>query len=399
MKYFFILGNHPTISVAEIFAVLPGAKFELPQPNVLLLGDCDIKSLPELMHQLGGTIKTGIVKTTAKHANTPKLAKLLSGLMEPPAAHKFPFGLSIYGADGINTKILGMEIKSSLRARGISCRWVTSREKTLSSVVVEQNKLLSQGIEFVIINQRGTLLIGQTLAVQPFKELSFRDYGRPARDDKSGMLPPKLALIMLNLSQAPKRGIILDPFCGSGTILSEAALQGYQNIVGTDNSSKAVSDSKKNIEWIEKKFKVQSSLQAGGQAKFEIFQTNVKQLSKKIKPSSIDAIITEPYLGPQRAKIDLKKIIPELNQLNTNALKEFYKALKPNGRVVMIWPEFHITRDVKQVNPDLKGFKIINPLSESLHKYKSLKLTSRQTMIYSRPGQRVWREIVVLQKK
>ena len=57
--------------------------------------------------------------------------------------------------------------------------------------------------------------LGQTLVVQPFKVLSKRDFGRPARDDHSGMLPPKLAQIMINLARRNddiSTKTILDPF-------------------------------------------------------------------------------------------------------------------------------------------------------------------------------------------
>ena len=87
--------------------------------------------------------------------------------------------------------------------------------------------------------------LAQTEAVQPFEQFSARDFGRPGRDDLSGMLPPKLAIIMINLAQTPLNSILLDPFCGSGTILSEAVLLGYTNLIGTDISEKAIADSKK----------------------------------------------------------------------------------------------------------------------------------------------------------
>jgi len=32
------------------------------------------------------------------------------------------------------------------------------------------------------------------------------------------MLPPKLSMMMINLSGAKKTDIILDPFCGSGAV-------------------------------------------------------------------------------------------------------------------------------------------------------------------------------------
>jgi hypothetical protein len=51
------------------------------------------------------------------------------------------------------------------------------------------------------------------------------------------------------------------------------------------------------------------------------------------------------------------------------------------------------------LNINLSGFKIINPIPEFLWGDKNIKLTERKTIIYGREGQRVWREIVVLEKK
>jgi len=68
--------------------------------------------------------------------------------------------------------------------------------------VVEQNKLIESGIEFCLIVDKNRVFLGKTLVVQPFKDLSKRDFGRPARDDHSGMIPPKLAQMMINLARS-----------------------------------------------------------------------------------------------------------------------------------------------------------------------------------------------------
>ncbi len=422
MKYFFVLGGNPTLSLAELSAVFGldnNSDTKCPTRLAEANGEAQIGHLAsminnifvleideqfnpqKLIKKIGGTIKIGKINTTInnKVGVIHKLPLLLTETkkMLKPGSGKYKFGISYYGKTKINTRELGMEIKKFLKEKNISCRWVTSREKTLSSVVVEQNKLINKGIEIVLINSapdspplirgkaRGGVLIGQTLAVQPFKELSFRDYHRPARDDLSGMLPPKLAQIMINLSFAKHDDTILDPFCGSGTILTEAMLMGYKNLIGTDVSKKAINDTKKNIAWILEKFKVQS-------IKYKLHNAGASELTKIIKLNSIDAIITEPYLGPQRGKIDLKKTIQELEKLYTKSLAEFKKILKPEGRIVIIFPVFYKTQTI---NPNLAGFKIINPIPE--HLLKQANLTKRNTIIYGRVGQKVWREIVVLQ--
>ena len=415
MQYFFILGTNPTLSIAELSAIFSLNKNNkkhghpagyIASNNVFLIETNKEINAQELIKKIGGVIKIGKIAAKSDAQNQEKILEEIKKLLKPKSG-KFKFGISCYNKKKINIKPLAMEIKKYLREQNVSCRWVTSRETTLSSVVVEQNKLTSKGAEIVLINLKGgsEVLIGQTLAVQPFKELSFRDYGRPARDDRSGMLPPKLAQIMINLSAIEphyvethcnaslRNAVILDPFCGSGTILTEAMLMGYENLIGADISKKAINNTEKNINWIKTKF--HPAILCG--IKFQLYNKNATELSKLIKPNSIDAIITEPYLGPQRGKFDIKKTVHELEQLYTKSLAEFKKVLKPNGQIVMIWPIFRVTDNVERITADLNGFKITNPIPENLQNQKTIQLTDRNTIIYGRPGQKIWREIVVLE--
>ncbi len=424
MRYFFILGTNPTLSIAEILAVFPGENYELINKDVFLLDTEEINA-QEMIKKLGGTIKIGKIEKKIENKKE-QIAEAVSERVKEVEG-KFNFGISYYGEGKYDTKPLGMEAKNKLKSMNINSRFVTSREKTLSSVVVKQNKLTKpgEGSEFVLIKSplkiplnsplaKGAIgegggkefLFGRTLAVQPFKELSFRDYGRPARDDFSGMLPPKLAQIMINLATAGTghAPFLLDPFCGSGTILSEAMLMGYKNLIGSDLSGKAVEDTKKNLEWIKTNYQLPITND-------RLYNVSATEISKVVKPNSIDAIATEPFLGPQRGKIDFIKIKQELEKLYSDSLREFYKILKPKGRVVMIFPFFTAPlvnsplkggigtkQYVTNLDPNLNGFKIVNPIPEDLRKNKILKLTERGTIIYGREGQKVWREIVVLKK-
>ncbi len=421
MKYFFILGNHPALSLAELSAVLgsenlaanseEAAVFELEETRAGL-------DAVRLMARLGGTVKTGIMNYELRIKNFDNVLEAIGKILpEEKTSGKFNFGVSVYGKIKLNEKQLGMEVKKNLKERGISARWVISREKQLSSVVVDTNKLIGdKGMEIVIMKIGEDIFIGKTLAVQPFRELSFRDYGRPGRDDQSGMLPPKLAQIMINLANLnPPRsgtpghlseegkptpafghpsqeGILLDPFCGSGTVLTEAILMGFQNVIGSDILEKAVADTKRNVEWIKKNFQLPIT-------NFQLFNRSATELSKFIKQESVDAIITEPYLGPQRGNVDIGKIKKELESLYGQALREFKKVLKTGGRVVMIWPVFKFGGQWAQISPDLNGFGIVNPLKISGGTAEIKKgITNRGTLIYGREGQKVWREIVVLKK-
>lgn len=393
MTYFFVLGSHPSLSLAEITAYFGStATVEPLNQNIVLLHPETSVEAADVLAHLGGAIKIGAIQGQTKQLDVlgQQLQNSLADFKPnwQPKAGKIKFGFSSYGLKPSQQKTLAMDFKKYLRSLQLSCRWVISREETLSSVVVEQNKLTGDlGLEIVIIKNKEQWLWGQTLAVQPFKELSRRDYGRPARDDQSGMLPPKLAQIMINLSQIKPHQVLLDPFCGSGTVLSEGLLWGLHQVLGSDLSSKAIKDSQTNLAWIIKHY-------ALANRDFQLYCHNVESLSEVIK-DKVAAIVTEPYLGPQRGRVDIRKTKGELSRLYARALQEFSKVLKPGGRVVMIWPVFVKTgRSLDYLEVSLADFKIID-----LTTPRWPGRTFRQTLLYGRPGQKVWREVVVLEKK
>jgi tRNA G10 N-methylase Trm11 len=387
MKYFFILGNHPDLSVAEIRAVLGDGVSYLFYGVGALIVEGEELDLSVLNRRLGGTVKMGeiieLVPDLADRNIKESIKKLLLKATKPF------FGISLYGARHDFLK-LALTLKKEIKIAERSPRYVTSREKVLSSVVVEQNKLTSGGTEIVLIKTYNGYWLGRTVVVQPFKELSARDYGRPARDDASGMLPPKLAQIMINLAGADLDQTILDPFCGSGTMLSEAALMGYGKLIGTDVSEKAITDSQHNFQFLISNFQTISKSQF---PKAEFLICNVLRLSEQIKVNSVDAIITEPYLGPQKPGADVRKVKRELDELYSKALGQFAKVLKAKGSVVMIWPRMTDGRTIIDIEPEIEGFKMVNSWPEEL------KNMAPKELVYGREGQRVWRRIVILVKK
>ncbi|MDD2354337.1 MAG: hypothetical protein PHX76_03115 [Patescibacteria group bacterium] len=392
MKYFFILGNNPALSLAEVLAVIKPKSYILISEEFLVTEtSADLNPLT-LSTVLGGTIKIGLIKeelaiSSYKNKIEESILQIIRDRQKEVASGKFNFGFSNYS--NLDFGHLGLKIKKDLSSLKINTRFVVSREKTLSSVIVEQNKLLRKGVEIVFARYEDYVILGETMAVQPFKSLSYRDFSRPARDDKSGMLPPKLAKIMINLAEADKDGLLVDPFCGSGTILSEAILMGYNNLYGLDLSSKAIDDSFKNINWIKEQYQIEPV-----SIKFKV--KNVLDLSKFIKVNSVSAFISEPYLGPQRGKIEFKSVIKEIEYLYTKALVQMYQVLEKGGRVVMVWPVFYGN---KFVNPNIGEFKKISILPDNLKNEEIKKrINQRGNIVYGRAGQKVFREVIVLEK-
>ena len=176
---------------------------------------------------------------------------------------------------------------------------------------------------------------------------------------------------MINLSGAEKNQTLLDPFCGSGTVLTEAMLMNYKNLIGSDISPKAIGDTEKNIAWIKQ------HANRSGNIKLEVL--DAQKLSTIFDKNSIGAIVTETYLGPQRGKVDIKKVVIELTTLYNQVLREMEIVLKSGGTIVLALPLFMPAR-----------------LCVELKEPATLKKINSFT--YGRAGQSVWREIIVLKK-
>ena len=78
----------------------------------------------------------------------------------------------------------------------------------------------------------------------------------------------------------------------------------------------------------------------------DISQSDARDLGQRFARHSIGAIVTEPYLGPpltgREGPRRIRAISSELEDLYQAALGQFVKILKPSGRVVMVFPQWHL---------------------------------------------------------
>ena len=83
-------------------------------------------------------------------------------------------------------------------------------------------KLIEQGVEFMIFAGASYFTVAETVWIQDIESYSERDMNRD-RSMTVGMMPPKLAQMMINMATRGEFGtIVWDPFCGLGTTLIEA---------------------------------------------------------------------------------------------------------------------------------------------------------------------------------
>ncbi|MHA1379024.1 MAG: TRM11 family SAM-dependent methyltransferase [Candidatus Helarchaeota archaeon] len=179
-------------------------------------------------------------------------------------------------------------------------------------------------------------------------------------------VPPKLAQILINFLNLPRNGRLLDPFCGTGTILMMAMLQNI-DFYGVDIDHDKITAAKKNIFWLAKEFniKISNNLE-------NVFKLDAQKLDSHFKTNFFDGIATEPYLGPllkkPLTKSEYQRIIKtEIQPLYHKALLSMKKVLKNNGKIAIISPsyraidnniiDFKISKIAKNVG--LKPFKLL----------------------------------------
>lgn len=420
-KYFFILGKAPTLSIAEIVSIFDSRRINYSiqslSDEVAVISTNKEANAEIFMRVLGGTIKLGkVINEISLDDDESEFYEIFSAgnLTDnflPKADGKLHIGISIYNS-GENFKYvaqltkqlkdLNILAKENLKEKGIRAGFVRIKDRFLSSVSVAKNQLISKGTEIVLIITNEKVMAGKTLAVQEFGSFSFRDYGRPARDKRSGIMPPKLARMMINLAQIDSSATIHDPFCGSGTILQEAIILDYKNIIGSDKSTRAVADTEKNINWLFTNFRQLDK----SSYNIKVVQADVRSIGKYFPRNSIDAIITEPYLGPplyRKPDVSLvERILSEVKRVYLDAFGQFLEILKPGGRVVIVFPAFEEGKKIHflQILDKIKalGFNQRDYFAEKVKSYPAIQLTSRNTILYGDKYHLVKREILSFQK-
>ncbi len=392
----FILGREPELSAAELEAVVPrwSAKVVVLSPEAALMAHK--QPLPDrAIDRLGGSVKQIQVidrwPTVNDPAETIRQRCTADWLGQFFPEGRIEFGVSVYGAAARQSRAATqrhfLTLKKYLHAAGRAVRLVISKEPQLSAVTVQRNGLLKRGKEFVFVLHDNELFVGTTTAVQDYRAYGLRDYGRPASNAKAGMLPPKLAQIMLNIAQVRPDDLLLDPFCGSGTVLQEAALMGVKALHGSDADQRAVKDSQENIRWLFKEF-------PNPRADVEILRRDSREVS--VKPT---VIVTEPYLGqPLRGHEPLSWLeqqARDLEKLYLQCFQHWCKHLRPGSRVVMIWPEYVSGRTTVKLNLDkaVAGLGLRPAPLISRSAAQVLNVADPAVLVYGRDDARVRRQV------
>jgi tRNA G10 N-methylase Trm11 len=322
-------------------------------------------------------------------------------------------GLSIVSLD-VPLKQLeatGLKMKKAIRKTGRSVRLVPNKAPELNSAQVLHNHLTGPtGWELVFIRDGGKTIVAQTVKVQDIESYTKRDRGRPKRDAKVGMLPPKLAQIIINLAVGklpedklesicdipagqpiPKPLLnkrILDPFCGTGVVIQEALLMGY-NSYGSDLDQRMVDYSTHNImTWLKQWYAFETG---AGIEKADATTANWQQFQP------IDFVASETYLGrpftsPPSAEI-LAQTAADCNLIIKKFLQNIASQITSGTRLCLAVPAWQTKSN------QFKHLPLIDQISDLGYNRVSFEHVRDEDLIYYRNDQITARQLLVITRK
>lgn len=383
MDQIVIFGRQPELGLAELEA-LYGADTMQPFGEGALTGAAIDFS------RLGGSVKLATVLNRGKAGQWQDVVRNSADSLIKESLHdtgKIKLGISAYGVNTSAKQLsqLALSIKKQYRREGRNTRVVPNRKSTLNAAQVLYNKLTGKnGVELIVLSDGKQVIVGRTTAVQDIDAYAKRDREKPVRDPAVGMLPPKLAQIIINLS-GRSSGRVLDPFSGTGTLLMEAALMGFE-VYGSDISSRMVSASERNVQWLKEAYSLETPSP----------RLEVADATDHTWQPPIDVVAAETYLGPHLqdapSPTELAAIIKEADQLHRAMLVNLSEQLSPGTPLSLAVPAWYDgSRQPRRL-----------PMVDDLEKmgYNHIRFEHvNSELIYRRPQQTVGRDILVLIRK
>lgn len=317
MTYYFVPGRLFELSKAEILSVFPiyTQDFNISYNNDLVIvnTDLDEKVLSDLFNRLGGFVSWG------------KVIDLSEDLINfSKSDEKVVFGINLYfkGRTSYSydkLKKLADNLKDNFKQHGKSAKYLLNKSMRIDSINIERNKILQKGFLLEIFDYNQQTLFGIALGVQNATKFAKLEYEKPFTDNKMGVLPAKLARIMVNLAQLNVSQTVWDPFCGSGTILLSSYDLGV-NVIGSDIESRAVKMTQANIEWLGKE-------KNDSETKYNIFRMDITKpdnfVLSLLRKTEINALVCEPFMGPPL----LSQVSPQKARDLLNNVKSMYLSL------------------------------------------------------------------------
>jgi tRNA (guanine10-N2)-dimethyltransferase len=269
-KLFFLLsGEHPTLPFSELKAILDVEGFRhkvIGKLKQLMRVEADVESVKSIVHRAAMT-RVCNIEIAYCDATTEEISeKVRSAPLEDSLEKGETFVVRVRRIGESAPQLIGKELERRLgavvlrRVKGVKVH-LTNPDKTFFGVLTDNKFIFGLRIAEII--------------PKPFMERRPRK--RPFFHPSA--MPPKLARCMVNLAQ-PKAGeLVLDPFCGTASMLIEAGLIGCR-VVGFDAQRRMIRGSLRNL--------VYYGVQPDGLAVAD---------AQNLPTTRVDCIVTDPPYG------------------------------------------------------------------------------------------------------
>jgi precorrin-6B methylase 2 len=192
--------------------------------------------------------------------------------------------------------------------------------------------------------------LGPTVWVPDAASMRQRGTRKPIPHPDIAM-SPRLARTLVNLAGLGPGQTILDPFCGTGTILTEAYAKSLR-CLGLDSRASRVQEARENLSW------------SGGGANskgYDIRKGDARNMSRMLRGSKVDAVVTEPLLLPRldaRPRTSTARgMVEESAGVYNDALASMAESIHSDGRIVVVVPVIQ-TMDGDEVTITLDGRRV-----------------------------------------
>lgn len=377
----FQLGREYKLSIAEILSVFPEGKTVYFGSDFLILDNLDENEVLEKCDKLWWTIK--IIKISD------------SSITEIAENHewKFKYWISVFW-DKKNIKSILVNQKKELKAHWISSRFINKDFQNLTSAQIIWENLIKKKTDFNYIYSKDKVYFGVWIWVQDINEYSKRDYSKD-RDMQTGMLPPKLCQMMLNLAWWE---VIYDPFVWLWTVLIEAVQMWRNKVYWSDLSERMVENTFNNINSFIKTKNIKLD-------DYSIIKLNAKFIeeSEILSEKNVDSIVTEWYLWEMMTQKNIsidridkqKKSLVELY----DRFFEWLKKINYKWNLVICFPFWEMNWKYIYFNEIYDLIKKYCIIENVFPTWYLLEPTKAWSLLYKREKQLVWREIFKLRIK
>ncbi len=394
----FELWREYRLSIAELYSLFPKMEVVYSDEKILLVNNLEENELLWIAPKIGWTIKISKIPSTEyKMQNVETIFEYMKDFFQE---RKTNYAINFYWKVKANQKDFLLKSKKYFAKLWLSTRFVNQDFNNIKSYLVTKEKLINTETDFNVIFTNNEIFIWNTIYVQDIDSYAKRDFGK-TRDMQIGMLPPKLAQIMINLSwvriqEWPKA--IYDPFCGLWTILLEAIISWDEEVYWSDINDDMVKATNKNIEFIKDIFN--NDLKT-----YEIINLDAKNIANWpiLKNHTIWAIVTEWYLWEifWKLSINLEKVEKQRIIL-AQIYEKFFFWLKKvwfTWNIVISFPFWEIRwkyNYFEEIYEILNEYCVISKFFPDNFEI----IPSRSwSLLYKRPDQTVWREIFRLRIK